>query len=176
MAGEQDADGISARVVDGGRDAAEVAVPRRLAGEPEGRLLALPQERAVRVVHLDALLEVAHAACPACRQGEGVGEGRQRVGERLGHAEHRRVEDVVQRIVASLALLHALAEGGDLQERLHAGQIRHGALLQKPLIACIGPVTADTARSLGLRVDIQAAEYTIPRLLKAIKWWFALSK
>lgn len=35
-------------------------------------------------------------------------------------------------------------------------------------IACIGPITAETARRAGLRVDIQPAEYTIPALADAI--------
>lgn len=35
-------------------------------------------------------------------------------------------------------------------------------------IACIGPITAETARNYGLTVDIEAGEYTIPGLLKAI--------
>jgi len=35
-------------------------------------------------------------------------------------------------------------------------------------IACIGPVTAGTARELGLRVDIEAASYTINGLVEAI--------
>jgi uroporphyrinogen III methyltransferase/synthase len=35
-------------------------------------------------------------------------------------------------------------------------------------IACIGPVTADTARELGLKVDIVADEYTIPGLVEAL--------
>jgi uroporphyrinogen-III synthase len=37
-----------------------------------------------------------------------------------------------------------------------------------PLIACIGPVTAATARELGLDVDIVAKEYTIDGLLDAL--------
>jgi len=35
-------------------------------------------------------------------------------------------------------------------------------------IACIGPVTADTARDLGLKVDLVADEYTIPGLVRAL--------
>jgi uroporphyrinogen III methyltransferase/synthase len=35
-------------------------------------------------------------------------------------------------------------------------------------IACIGPVTADTARDLGLSVDVMAGEYTIPGLVEAL--------
>lgn len=42
-------------------------------------------------------------------------------------------------------------------------------LLQRPIIACIGPVTAATAREVGLRVDVQAREYTIPGLVEALK-------
>ena len=37
-----------------------------------------------------------------------------------------------------------------------------------PLIACIGPVTADTARQLGLRVDVVAEEYTVDGLIEAL--------
>lgn len=35
-------------------------------------------------------------------------------------------------------------------------------------VACIGPITADTARELGLRVDLVAGKYTIPGLIEAI--------
>ena len=39
----------------------------------------------------------------------------------------------------------------------------------RPLIACIGPITADTARELGLRVDVEAAEHTVPGLVAALR-------
>ncbi|HCJ34842.1 MAG TPA: hypothetical protein DHV65_11185, partial [Ktedonobacter sp.] len=35
-------------------------------------------------------------------------------------------------------------------------------------IACIGPITAQTARELGLVVDIEAREFTIDGLVEAI--------
>jgi uroporphyrinogen-III synthase len=38
----------------------------------------------------------------------------------------------------------------------------------RPSIACIGPITALTARELGLPVDIEASEFTIDGLIKAI--------
>ena len=41
-------------------------------------------------------------------------------------------------------------------------------LLQNVTVACIGPVTADTATELGLRVDIIAKTYTIPGLFQAL--------
>jgi uroporphyrinogen III methyltransferase/synthase len=40
---------------------------------------------------------------------------------------------------------------------------------RRPLIACIGPITADTARGLGLRVDVVASEHTVPGLVAAIR-------
>ena len=39
----------------------------------------------------------------------------------------------------------------------------------RPLIACIGPITAATARDLGLRVDVVAAEHTVPGLVAALR-------
>jgi len=39
----------------------------------------------------------------------------------------------------------------------------------RPLIACIGPITADTARELGLPVDVEAAEHTVPGLVAALR-------
>ncbi|MCB0064950.1 MAG: hydroxymethylbilane synthase [Caldilineaceae bacterium] len=44
------------------------------------------------------------------------------------------------------------------------------------IIACIGPVTADTARDLGLHVDIVAAEHTIPGLIDAIVAYYQGNK
>lgn len=41
------------------------------------------------------------------------------------------------------------------------------------LIACIGPITASTARELGLRVDIMASEYTMAGLVSALEEYFS---
>lgn len=41
--------------------------------------------------------------------------------------------------------------------------------LQGCTIACIGPVTAETARDAGLRVDIEAREHTIPGLVASLR-------
>ncbi len=40
-------------------------------------------------------------------------------------------------------------------------------------VACIGPVTAETARGLGVRVDAVGEEYTIPGMVAALEGWFA---
>jgi uroporphyrinogen III methyltransferase / synthase len=41
-------------------------------------------------------------------------------------------------------------------------------LLKEAVIACIGPITAETARTLGLEVTIIAEEYTVDGLIDAI--------
>jgi len=46
----------------------------------------------------------------------------------------------------------------------------------RPLIACIGPITADTARELGLRVDVEAAEHTVPGLVAAVREYCETAK
>ncbi|MCX8117370.1 MAG: uroporphyrinogen-III synthase [Desulfobacterota bacterium] len=46
------------------------------------------------------------------------------------------------------------------------------ALLKGVAIACIGPVTAESAREAGLRVHIQPEVYTIPALTRAIERYF----
>jgi len=43
-----------------------------------------------------------------------------------------------------------------------------GDLPVPPVVACIGPITADTARAAGLSVDVVAAEHTIEGLVKAL--------
>ena len=37
-----------------------------------------------------------------------------------------------------------------------------------PVVACIGPVTAETARDAGLHVDVMAGEHTIDGLVQAL--------
>ena len=46
------------------------------------------------------------------------------------------------------------------------------SLIEKMTVACIGPVTADTAAELGIKADIVAEEYTIDGLVKAIVQYF----
>jgi uroporphyrinogen-III synthase len=37
-----------------------------------------------------------------------------------------------------------------------------------PVVACNGPITAETARAGGLTVDVVASEHTIPGLVDAL--------
>jgi uroporphyrinogen-III synthase len=49
------------------------------------------------------------------------------------------------------------------------GRARAKAMADGARVAVIGPITADTARELGLRVDIVATTYTIAGLVEAIE-------
>lgn len=46
-------------------------------------------------------------------------------------------------------------------------------ILKGIVIACIGPITAQTAKRWGIKVQIQPKQYTIPALAQAIKEYFS---
>ena len=46
-------------------------------------------------------------------------------------------------------------------------------VLAHAAVGCIGPVTADTARQLGIRVDLQPRSYTIPAFVEAIVQYYS---
>ncbi len=48
------------------------------------------------------------------------------------------------------------------------------SLLKGAVIACIGPITAETAHSLGLAVDVVATKYTADGLVDALLEYFSL--
>lgn len=52
---------------------------------------------------------------------------------------------------------------------------RAPALLLNTCVASIGPITTETARKRGLRVDVTASEHTIPGLVSAIEGYFDLA-
>lgn len=45
---------------------------------------------------------------------------------------------------------------------------RYPGEIAGPIIACIGPITSQTAREMRLQVDIEPEEYTIPALVEAL--------
>ena len=53
------------------------------------------------------------------------------------------------------------------------GRDQAADLLKSTAVAAIGPVTADVAAQLGIRVTIQPANYTIPALVEAIAAHFS---
>ncbi|MGE5508820.1 MAG: uroporphyrinogen-III C-methyltransferase [Chitinophagales bacterium] len=58
----------------------------------------------------------------------------------------------------------AAAPGAPEADRLAAAR----RLLEGVALASIGPITTETARQLGLSIDVEAAEYTIPGLVAAL--------
>ena len=74
----------------------------------------------------------------------------------------------------SAAAFDALRAGVDVVTFTSSSTVHHFVSLTQgldfgdPLIACIGPVTAATARESGLRVDVTAEEYTVDGLLAAL--------
>ncbi len=49
-------------------------------------------------------------------------------------------------------------------------------LLENQIIACIGPITARTAKGWGIKVHVQPKQYTIPALTEAIVRYFKKKK
>lgn len=46
-------------------------------------------------------------------------------------------------------------------------------LLRDVVVASIGPITTDTCKKLGLRVDVEANPYTLPALVEALEAYFS---
>lgn len=71
------------------------------------------------------------------------------------------------------------AEGADLITFTSSSTVENFMALKLPLppemrTASIGPITTETMRKLGLRVDIEASQYDIPGLIAAIRQYYAI--
>lgn len=69
-------------------------------------------------------------------------------------------------------------EGADVITFTSSSTVEHFLELKVPLpesikVASIGPITSDTLRKHGVRIDIEAKEHSIPGLVKAIEKHFA---
>lgn len=125
------------------------------AGDVAGKRVLLPRAAEARAVLPDSLREMGAEVVdvPAYRtvpDGEGAAEARRRLD--AGEV------DVVTFTASSTA-------------RNFAGLV--GTDVGRALVASIGPVTSNTLRELGMRVDVEAAEYTIPGLVAAIREHYA---
>lgn len=125
----------------------------------EGLLEALPDPGAEGATVLLARAEQARAVLP-----DGL---RQRGWRVLDVAAYRTVAVTVP-VDDMVACRHA-----DVAAFTSASTVRHlvdgvGRENLPPVLACIGPATAEQARALGLHVDIEAAPHTIPGLVTAM--------
>jgi uroporphyrinogen III methyltransferase/synthase len=84
-----------------------------------------------------------------------------------------------------LEALSSLLEGGEIdavtftssstvEHLCDALEARAVALLARTTVASIGPITTETAKKRGLRVDVTAAEYTLPGLVSALEKHFGI--
>jgi uroporphyrinogen-III synthase len=67
-----------------------------------------------------------------------------------------------------VALLGGPRQAASKLQALARQQGRHQPRPAGRILASIGPVTSSTLRELGLRVDVQAAKFTIPGLVQAV--------
>ncbi len=118
--------------------------------EMAGRRILLPRAAGAREV-LPSRLRAAGAEVDeiVAYESRADGEGIATLRERL----ERREVDMVTFTAASTVRHYVEAAGADLFEAR---------------VAVIGPITAEAARSLGVRVDVEADEYTVEGLLAAI--------
>jgi uroporphyrinogen III methyltransferase / synthase len=124
----------------------------RLAGE---RVL-IPRAKVAREILPEKLRESgAEVVVPPAYQSVPLAEGKEEVSVHLRSGEI----DCVTFTASSTVENFVGAFGAEEAARL----------LDETKVACIGPITADTARKYGLRVDTEAKEYTIPGLIEAVK-------
>jgi uroporphyrinogen III methyltransferase/synthase len=128
------------------------------ASEVRGRRVLLPRAAGARVVlpetlrahgaHVDEVIAYAAVAPP----GADV--------EGLRAALAAGAIDAITFTSSSTVRNFAALVGADAVAAMAQGA--------RPLVACIGPVTAETARELGMRVDVMPRDYTVPSLVQGL--------
>jgi len=149
------------RVVVVPREFRAEALIEELAGdELAGKRVLIPRARVAREILPDKLREAgAEVVVPPAYESVPSSEGKD---ERARRLEVGEVDCVT--FTASSTVENFVGAFGE-------GEARR--LLSGTRVACIGPITADTARGRGIRVDVEAREYTIPGLVEAVADLFA---
>jgi uroporphyrinogen III methyltransferase/synthase len=125
-----------------------------------GLRILIPRARVAREILPEQLREAgAEVVVPPAYESVPSLEGRNQLAERLGAGE----VDCVTFTASSTVENFIRAFGAEDAARL----------LAQTRVACIGPITAETARKHGVRVDVEAREYTIPGLIEAVVDLFA---
>ncbi len=87
----------------------------------------------------------------------------------LGSADARVLIDLLQNKQLHAVTFTSSSTVRNFMTLLQDGQVENPqSLLESVIVACIGPITAGTARELGLKVQVEATEYTIDGLVKAL--------
>jgi uroporphyrinogen III methyltransferase/synthase len=126
--------------------------------------------RAPRVLVLRALL--ARDALPTALRARGFD-----VDVVAAYETHPAPADAIESLAAELSAGHidvvTFTSSSTVRELCAALGEKAADLLARTLVAVIGPITADTARELGLTVGVSATEYTVKGLLDALEGHFA---
>lgn len=119
-----------------------------------GKRILIPRAKVAREVLPDKLREAgAEVVVPPAYESVPSSAGKEALANRLEAGEI----DCVTFTASSTVENFARAFGDEVAR-----------LLSGVGVACIGPITADTARSHGFRVDAEAEEYTILGLVEAV--------
>ena len=134
--------------------------------------------RSVSSAALDELSAIDWSRVPVLLPTADIGRDELAEGlSRLGaHIERVTAYRTVTPPDAAQRAKEAFAEGIDIVTFTSSSTVRNllslldnsKDTLSGSLVACIGPVTANTARELGLRVDIEAEEHTVEGLADAL--------
>ncbi len=129
-------------------------------GSLAGQRFLIPRAKVAREVLPEKLREAgAEVMVPPAYESAPSEEDRDTLADRLGAGE----VDCVTFTASSTVENFVRAFGKEDATRLIGGA----------RVACIGPITAETARGYGIEVDTEAAEYTIPGLVEAVVDLFA---
>ena len=141
---------------------AEALLDAIAAGEIKGRKILVPRAKVARELLPEKLREAgAEVFVPPAYESVPSDEGRDALADRLEAGEVDCVTFTASSTVENFVQVF--------------GQEDSVRLLDGVPVACIGPITADTARGHGIRVDAEAKKYTIPGLLEAVEDLFAKS-
>ncbi len=126
----------------------------------EGKRILIPRAKVAREILPEKLREAgAEVVVPPAYESVPSSEGKARLERLLEDGEI----DCVTFTASSTVENFVRAFGEEDATRL----------LSRTRVACIGPITAETARDHGIRVDVEAGEYTILGLVDAVVDLFA---
>ncbi|MDP8974311.1 MAG: uroporphyrinogen-III synthase, partial [Actinomycetota bacterium] len=127
----------------------------------EDKRVLIPRAKVAREILPEKLREAgAEVIVPPAYESVPSSEGKEWLEELLGKGEI----DCVTFTASSTVANFVRAFGEEDVARLLSGT----------RVACIGPITAETARKYNIGVDVEAGEYTIPGLVDAVVDLFAV--
>ena len=125
------------------------------AGQLAGERVLIPRAKVAREILPDRLREVgAEVVVPPAYESVLSSKGKEGLSLRLRSGDIDCVTFTASSTVENFVRVFGAEEAA--------------RLLAETRVACIGPITADTARKRGLEVDAEADEYTISGLVEAV--------